>query len=186
MSNHGRFAGGAAFACFMLLAQTAVVGWSSSETLVRIVLPLTIALVPFAMWPLRRFAGAWVMFVGLAANLSVILANGGLMPIERTTMEEAIGWERAAEYRAGDWIAGSKDVLVEHNGGRATALGDSIIVRVGEGGFAASPGDFVIWAGAAILGGEAAVAWGLRQRRAALEVRQYRSEGAGGGAATSQ
>jgi hypothetical protein len=154
----------ASAAVLLLGAQVAVVRLSPSDVPVRIVLPLTIALAPAVLWPHRGKLGVWVIVVGLLANLSVIVANGGLMPIERETVVSAIGFERASEYRAGEWIPGSKDVLVESGEGRAAALGDSIIVRTGGGGFAASPGDVVIWAGLAILAGEASVAWQRRER----------------------
>jgi hypothetical protein len=177
---------GSALACSLLVLQAAVMRLSGDDLPVRIVLPLTIALAPVALWPLRRFAGVWVMFVGLAANLAVILANGGLMPIERTTVAEAVGEERASRYEVGAWVEGSKDVLVAPGGGRATALGDRIIVRIGGGGFAASPGDLVIWAGVMILAGEAAVLWESQRRKPSGEVVRQAHEGAGDGAATPQ
>lgn len=162
--SHNRRAASASLALGLMALQFAVLRTSPDDLPARIVLPLTIALVPLALWPLRDHAGVWVMFVGLLANLAVILANGGLMPIERSTVIEAIGEERAAAYEAGEWIAGSKDVLVEDGDGRALALGDSIIVRVGGGGFAASPGDLVVWCGLAVLAAEASWRW-QRSRR---------------------
>jgi hypothetical protein len=146
---------------------------------VRIALPATIALAPAALWPLRGHVGVWVMFVGFAANLAAILANGGLMPIERSTVVDAIGAERAAAYAPGAWIAGSKDVLVEDGDGRATALGDSIIVRLGGSGFAASPGDVVVWSGLALLVAEASWGWQRRSRaaRADASSHPHRAEG---------
>jgi hypothetical protein len=154
-----RIAVGASLALSLMLLQFAVIATSPYELPVRIVLPLTIGLAPVALWPLRRHPGVWVMFVGLAANLAAILANGGLMPIERSTVVDGIGAERAAEYRTGTWIAGSKDVLVRDGGGRVTALGDSIIVRMGDRGFAASPGDVVVWCGVLLLIAEASWRW---------------------------
>jgi hypothetical protein len=152
----------ACMAVILLGAQAAVVRWSASDVPVRVLLPLTIALAPCALWPYRARLGVWVIFVGLMANLAAILANGGLMPIERATVVDAIGAERAAAYRPGSWIQGSKDVLVGEDG-RLVALGDSIIVRTGGGGgFAASPGDVVIWAGLIILAAEASLAWQQR------------------------
>jgi hypothetical protein len=144
-------------AVLLLLLQFVVVRLASSDVPVRIVLPATIAAIPLVLWPYRGYLGVWVAFVGIAANLAVILANGGLMPIERSTVAEAVGWERAAGYEAGAWIAGTKDVLVADGGGRAAVLGDSIIVRVGSGGMAASPGDLVVWFGLVLVAAE--VAW---------------------------
>jgi hypothetical protein len=157
-----------AAAVALVLLQTAALRLSASESLVRIILPATIAVAPLTLWALRKHMGIWVIYVGLAANLAVILANGGLMPIRQSTVVEAIGAERAAEYEVGRWIAGSKDVLVDDGSGRATALGDAIIVRLGGGGFAASPGDVVVFAGLMLLIAELSWAW---QRGARIDRR---------------
>ena len=65
----------------LALLQFAAIRYSLSAIALRVVLPATIAAAPLALWPHRRHAGIWVIFVGLAANLAVVLANGGLMPI---------------------------------------------------------------------------------------------------------
>jgi hypothetical protein len=169
ISRH-KLALGASLALVLMLLQFAVVRLSPGALPVRIVLPLTIALAPLALWPLRRSFGVWIIYVGLAANLAAILANGGLMPIERSTVVEAVGQRRAAQYATNRWVEGSKDVLVDDGGGRFTVLGDGIIVRIGSGGFAASPGDFVIWAGLLVLMSEGAVAWQRGGRRGEASV----------------
>jgi uncharacterized protein DUF5317 len=160
----------ATFALMLVVVQVTALRLVPWEPAVRVILPATIAAVPVALWTYRRWAGTWVIFVGLAANLAVILANGGLMPIERATVVEAIGEEQAARYAPGDWITGSKDVLV--SGGRLTPLGDGIVVHVGPGGFVASPGDIVVWSGLLVLAAEASIAWqrSQRLRRRALET----------------
>jgi hypothetical protein len=107
------------------------------------------------------------------------------MPIERRTVAQAVGAERAASYAPGDWIAGSKDVLVADGAGRATALGDSIIVRVGGGGFAASPGDIVVWCGLALLVAEASWGW-QRSRRGGRDDATPIAHAAEGSAPTPQ
>ena len=182
--SRNRFACSASLSLALMALQFAVITASPWGLLVRAVLPATIALVPAALWPLRRYTGVWVMFIGLAANLAVILSNGGLMPIERSTVVEAVGAERAATYVTGDWIAGSKDVLVADAAGRGTALGDSIIVRVGGGGFAASPGDVVVWCGLALLVAEAS--WGWHRSRLGREDAAPAAHTAGGSAPTPQ
>lgn len=153
----------------LVLAQFGVMRFSPGAWPVRIVLPATIAAAPVALWIYRGRVGVCVIFVGLAANLCVILANGGLMPMERTTLVRAIGAEGADAYTPGEWITGSKDVLVERPDGRLLALGDQIIVRLGARGFVASAGDIVIWSGVVILAAEASIAWQLslvRRRQA--------------------
>jgi hypothetical protein len=152
------------------VAALRVVPW---EAAVRVLLPATIAAAPLALWTYRRHLGTWMIFVGLAANLTAILANGGLMPIEHSTVVEAIGPDQAAQYEIGDWISGSKDVLVATGDGRLQPLGDSIVIRLGRGGLVASPGDLVVWAGMLMLAAEASVAWQRRGRagqRDALEM----------------
>jgi hypothetical protein len=173
----------------LVAAQFGAIRFAPSAMAVRIALPATIAGVPLALWPLRHRLGTWIMFVGLAANLAVILANGGLMPIERGTVAAAAGDERAARYRPGEWISGSKDALVGSGGGRAVALGDRIIVHVGDGGFVASPGDIIVWAGLVVLAGEASLAWQRRasrgHRAGSGAVEPAGGERAEGSAATS-
>jgi hypothetical protein len=173
----------------LVSAQFGAIRFAPSALAVRIALPATVAAVPLALWPLRRRPGTWMMFVGLAANLAVILANGGLMPIERRAIAAAAGEQRAARYRPGEWISGSKDVLVGHDSGHAVALGDSIVVHVGDGGFVASPGDIIVWAGLVVLAGEASLAWQRRasrgHRAASESAEQAVRERAEGGATTS-
>lgn len=160
----------AMLALVLFAVQATVIRFAPSEMAVRIVLPLTVALVPVALWPHRGRVGVWIIFVGLLANLSAIVANGGLMPIEQSTVVEAIGVERAAEYEVGAWMQGSKDVLVLDGQGRLTALGDSIVIRAGSSGAAASPGDIVVFAGVLVLAGEFSLAWHRRQRPADARV----------------
>ena len=171
--HENRIALSAAAALALVSLQVATLRLSPSDVPVRIVLPLTIALAPVTLWAFRERVGVWVMYVGLATNLAVVLANGGLMPIEQSTVVEAIGDGRAAEYAPGEWIAGSKDVLLADGAGRAPALGDAIIVRIGDGGFAASAGDVVIFAGLMMLIAEVSWAW---QRGVRVERRSGGSE----------
>lgn len=154
----------------LLCAQALAVRFAPSGVWVRVALPLTIALVPLALWPQRRFMGVWVMFVGLAANLAAILANGGLMPIRYHTVVDAVGAERAATYETGAWIRGSKDVLLAPGDGRLVPLGDAIIVRHGWGGFAVSAGDLVILAGIGALAAQASWEWQTGRHRREREA----------------
>jgi hypothetical protein len=168
--TRNKLAASAMFALCLVIAQFGVVRVAPTEWPVRVVVPATIAAAPLALWVHRGRAGVWVIFVGLAANLCVILANGGLMPMERSTLVEAVGYERADAYETGGWIAGSKDVLVERGqGGRLVALGDGSILRIGGGGLVASPGDVVIWSGLVILAAEASITWQMAGRRARIE-----------------
>lgn len=147
-----------------MAVQFAAIQLATSDAALRVILPSTIALAPLALWAHRRLLGVWVIFVGLAANLAAIVANGGLMPIEQATVVEAVGAERAAAYAQGAWIPGSKDVLVAPGEGRLVGLGDGIVIRAGGNGIAASPGDVVVWGGLLVLAGEASLAWQRRDR----------------------
>ena len=171
MIGRNKVALSATMALCLVMVQFGAVHLSPWALPVRIIVPATIAAAPVALWHYRRRLGIWVMFVGLAANLCVIVANGGLMPMERSTLVSAIGSERADAYTTGAWISGSKDVLVDRSSGRAVALGDGVIVRVGAKGFVASPGDIVIWSGLLILAAEASIAWQRARRRSRVEWR---------------
>ncbi len=147
-----------------MTVQFATIRLAPSDAALRVVLPLTIVLVPVALWPHRAHLGVWIIFVGLAANLAAIVANGGLMPIEQHTVVAAVGAEQASSYESGAWIEGSKDVLLAPGQGRLVPLGDGILIRAGGGGIAVSPGDIVVWAGLMALVAEASFAWQKRPR----------------------
>lgn len=174
---------GAVLALTLLAAQLGGVALAPGPLLVRVVLPATVATAPLALWPYRDRLGTWVIFVGLAANLTAILANGGLMPIERATVVEAVGAGRAAGYAPGAWVPRSKDVLVASRTGRLTALGDTIVVRLRGGGIVASAGDVVVLSGVIILCGEASLAW-QRRRREVRATRPGATETEGGAVAS--
>ncbi len=185
--TNSRLAYSSAGALALAFTQFSVIRFSPFELAVRIVVPATIAAVPLALWPFRGRAGTWVIFVGLAANLAVILANGGLMPIQHSTLVEAVGETSAAQYETGHWVRGSKDMLVGAHSGRLVALGDGIIIRLGSAGIVASPGDLVVWAGLAVLAGEASIAVQRGRRRASADPTRAElaaPAGAEGGAAT--
>lgn len=170
----------------LLGVQFLAIAFAPTDVVLRVALPATIGLAPLALWAHRRMLGVWVIFVGLAANFAAIAANGGLMPIEQSTVIEAIGIERASTYESGAWIPGSKDVLVAPGEGRLVALGDSIVIRAGGRGIAASPGDFVVWAGLLVLAAEASVAWQRRARSEAAAMREAILSRAEGSASTAR
>jgi hypothetical protein len=173
----------------LAIIQLAAVRFAPYAWIVRIVLPATIAAVPVALWPFRRRLGIWIMTVGLMANLAAVLANGGLMPITEATVASAVGYDRAARYTSGAWLAGSKDVLLAEGSGHAVALGDAIVIHVGGGGFVASAGDVVVAFGLVVLAAEASLAF-QRDRRCSADLGRDPSASASaneteGGAVTS-
>lgn len=137
------------FAIAVLLVGTQIlVVHSQWELLVRVVLPASIFLALTVLWIWRRYLGVWCISVGLAANLVVVVCNGGLIPMEHSTLVSAVGQERADQYQVNSWLTGSKDVLVADGQGKFLFLGDQIIITpFGMVGFVASPGDIVVLSG---------------------------------------
>jgi hypothetical protein len=102
-------------------------------------------LLAFCLANLNHF-GIAIIFVGLAMNAAAILANGGLMPITPETVERT--GELPADARIGEWLPGSKDVLLERKDVRLYPLSDRLVLHEISGVIRAfSPGDVVIAAG---------------------------------------
>lgn len=139
-------------AALLLTTQIFVTHWHWG-VLVRIVLPATLLLCSCVLWVNRRYLASWCISVGLVANLLVVVCNGGLMPIERTTLISAVGQEQADQHSVGYWLPGSRNVLVADGKGNFLFLGDQIIITLpfGELGFVVSPGDIVVLSGFAIF-----------------------------------
>ncbi|MDP2671278.1 MAG: DUF5317 family protein [bacterium] len=138
-------------ALLLLVVQFAAIRLADTDLTVRILVPLTIACAPIVLWIYRDRLGVVVMFVGLATNLSVILANGGLMPVERPVLARAINSDYALNYEAGAWAPQTKNVVVEEGEGNLTALRDQIVIKLIRGGVIASPGDIVVLSGLLLL-----------------------------------
>jgi hypothetical protein len=77
-------------------------------------------------WLNRHLPGMLILIIGLVLNLTVILSNGGFMPINPQTAEKLIGKERMASYATGDRI-GYKDVLLPANETRLEILSDRFL-----------------------------------------------------------
>jgi hypothetical protein len=87
------------------------------------------------------------MFVGLMLNLLVIVANGGLMPVEQHAVD-AVGKHDGAQLTIGEHIPGSKNVLLDRSDVRLRELSDVILLPVPEPyKRAISLGDVLIVAG---------------------------------------
>jgi hypothetical protein len=96
-----------------------------------------------------RVPGMVVVTVGFALNFTVILANGGQMPVTRQTMEASgQGW-LIADTRDGQPVDKSKDILLPKEDTRLWALSD-IFITPPPVRRAASLGDFVTFAGVAL------------------------------------
>lgn len=128
----------------------------SSEVLLRISLPVAHALlIPFllANW---RLWGIRLVAAGLALNLLVIVANGGLMPIEPAAVT-AVGRHDVTTLEFGGHIAGTKNVLLAPNEANFAALSDRILLELGPLRKAISAGDFFVYGGAFVCLAE--IAW---------------------------
>jgi hypothetical protein len=97
---------------------------------------------------LRR-PGIAVLGAGLALNFLAIATNGGLMPITPETVLRTGEIPQGVE--AGDWMPGSKDVLLERPDARLWFLGDRLVWEEISAVFRAfSIGDVVIAGGLAV------------------------------------
>ncbi len=129
----------------LLGVQSALIAWGPPAPILRVALPATIlAAVPLLAQFLRLW-GVRLVMVGLAMNLAVILANGGLMPVTPDTVSLLAGPARQAELVLGEPIAGSKDVMLDQV--RLSPLRDRFILRAGRIHAVYSPGDVVVVAG---------------------------------------
>lgn len=101
----------------------------------------------FVYLNLRRI-GILIIGIGVVLNFLPIAANGGLMPV--TPEVVARGDFPSAEL--GEWVPGTKDVLLEEEDVRLWALGDRFILDVlPMGKLAYSIGDVFITAGLVVF-----------------------------------
>lgn len=143
----------------LVLQQVAVrgLGASGGEALLRrgIFLVTTILLIAMAL-RFRRFAGAWLVALGIALNLPPILAHGGLMPVSYDTVAASGLLPELDEGDIGAQIHGSKDIILEQGDIEFPWLADRFIVSApGYGTNIYSLGDFILFAGVAVAAGEA-------------------------------
>jgi hypothetical protein len=149
-----------AVAAMVLLVQQIAVrglGTDGSDAFLRrgIFFVTTICLVAMALH-FRRFAGAWLVALGIALNLPPILAHGGLMPVAYDTVADSGLVADLDESRIGQQITGSKDIILEQDEVQFPLLADQFIVSIpGYGPNIYSLGDFVLFAGVAVAIGEA-------------------------------
>lgn len=152
------------FAAAAVLLQFAVIRavapYDDSELIVRIALPASHAALFLLVVANRRFWGIRLVAVGLALNLAVMLANGGLMPVDPGTVA-TIDRHDLAKLEAGHYVPGTKNVLLERDDTRLAPLSDRILLRLPYPlTKAISLGDVIIYAGAALTFAEV-----LRLRR---------------------
>lgn len=118
----------------------------------RVVLPIVLLgshllLVPFFFhnW---GYTGIRIVALGLALNASVMVVNGGLMPVAPDAVQ-AVGRHQPGELQAGERIPRTKNVLLHPGDTRLRLLSDVLIVPLPKPATrAVSIGDLFIIAGA--------------------------------------
>ena len=110
-------------------------------------------LLPFLLRNLS-FWGMRLVLVGLLLNLTAMLANGGLMPVEGPAVE-AVGRHEVRDLQLGAHIPGSKNVLLAEEDIRLRELSDILVLPVPRPFTRAiSVGDLFVFAGVVITFGE--------------------------------
>jgi hypothetical protein len=109
-------------------------------------------LLAVVVWQNRRLPGMKLIAIGLLMNLTVIVANGGFMPIEPAAVRRIGHADRAGMVAAGYRVRGAKDVILPKEQTRLWLLSDVFVIPPP---FpiptAFSPGDLFVAAGAFIL-----------------------------------
>ena len=106
-------------------------------------------LIPFLVRNLS-FWGMRSILVGLVLNLTAMLANGGLMPVEPSAVQ-AVGKVPLSELQPGEHIPGTKNRLLPAGDARAPLLSDRFVIPVPEPfGAAVSIGDVLVAGGVVI------------------------------------
>ncbi len=110
-------------------------------------------LLPFLLRNLS-FWGIRLVLLGLLLNLTAMLANGGLMPVEAPAVE-AVGMHQVGDLQIGAHIPGSKNVLLNPQDVRLRVLSDILVVPIPRPYTrAVSVGDLFVLAGVVITFGE--------------------------------
>lgn len=78
-------------------------------------------------WTNRKLPGGWLLASGLILNLSVILLNGGLMPISPQTVARLVPAAPAGTWHTGSRLGSSKDILLLEGETRLAWLSDRFV-----------------------------------------------------------
>lgn len=110
----------------------ALQGWSDWNNLPDWIAPAGLVtslliLCAFA-WFNRKLPGFWLMGLGLALNLIVIIWNGGLMPVSTRTIKQITQDHPAANWEVGQRYAESKDIVLNEKDIRLRFLSDRFVL----------------------------------------------------------
>jgi hypothetical protein len=104
------------------------------------------------LWLNRSYHGLWLLAVGAALNLLVMIDNGGLMPISPATLH-AIGYAAPARHLHGA-VMWSKDRVIGDGAAALAGLDDRIIWAMAGTHVACSIGDILVLMGCLVTVGE--------------------------------
>ncbi len=79
-------------------------------------------------WFNRKHSAFWILGLGLILNLTVIIANGGLMPISLETLTKMRLDNPANHWQIGSRVGGSKDILLAVGQTRLAWLSDRFLL----------------------------------------------------------
>jgi Family of unknown function (DUF5317) len=125
-------------AALVVREATALSPLSGIEVVRYVYLAALAALVAWTVWHIPRLRGAWIVAVGAALNLIVVIANGARMPVASALAGHLVDRGHIGQY------------VVMGSGTNLGWLGDWIGVPGPLGG-AYSPGDAVIALGIAVI-----------------------------------
>lgn len=132
----------------------------------------TIVLVALAL-RFRRLWGAWLVAAGIVLNLVPMAAHGGSMPIDIAIIEDSGAFPEITREFVGKQTPNGKDVVLERDDIRFFALSDRYTVDAPlYGTNIYSLGDFVLFAGVALVVVQAGASLVLPTPRTAEELRK--------------
>jgi len=91
-------------------------------------LVLSYALLAGVIWQNRALPGIWLIGLGLAANLAVMLLNGGYMPITPQALAQVGHTRNALSSEAGARVSATKDIVLPRDATVAWWLSDIFVL----------------------------------------------------------
>ncbi len=113
-----------------------------------------------------RFWGAWLIAAGILLNFLPIAAHGGLMPVSYAIVHDSGAFPEITEAEIGRQLDNGKDILLRRDDIHFYPLSDRYTVDAPlYGKNIYSPGDFVLFAGGAVVIVQAVWSFIPRRRR---------------------